>query len=165
MKNEIWFYVKYGILIVLLLSIQSTSFLSIFDIAPDLILILTLIHNLYFGGYKGMFFGFFMGIAVDSMSGIPLGLNSFVLTFISWFLDFYRKYIFVSDIFSFSLFIIIATIMKYALYILFYWIFRIEILGWYLLLKLAGEIFYNVIIGIPMFFLLPYIFRKRSTLI
>lgn len=164
MKNEIWFYIKYGILIIVILSIQSSSILSLFDIAPDLILILTLIHSLYFGGYKGMFFGFFIGLALDSMSGTILGINSFVFTFISWFLDFYRKYVFVSDIFSFSLFLIIATFIKYVFYVLFYWIFQIELLGWYLLLKLAGEIFYNVIIGVLAFFLLPYLYRKKASL-
>ncbi len=164
MKNQILFYIKYGVLIVILLSIQSSTILSLFDIAPDLILILILIHNLYFGTYKSMYFGFFMGLAVDSMSGTLLGLNSFVFTFLSWFLDFYRKYIFVSDIFSFSIFLIIATVIKYVLYILLYLIFQIDLLGWYILLKLGGEIIYNILMGIPMFFLLPFLFRKKSTL-
>ena len=162
MKDSVFFYVKLILLIIILIALQSSAILSIFEVNPDLILILTLLFNLEFGEYKGMFFGFIVGLIEDSVSSVFLGLNSFVLTFLSWFLSFYKKYIFVSDIFSFSIFLTISTIIKYVLYIFFYWIFHTELLGWFLIVRLAGEIIYNLLFGAGMYLLIPFILKRKS---
>jgi rod shape-determining protein MreD len=162
MKNTVFFYVKLILLIIILLTLQSSAIFSIFEVNPDFILILTLLFNLEFGEYKGMFFGFIIGLLEDSVSSVFLGLNSFVLTFLSWFLGLYKKYIFVSDVFSFSVFLIIATIIKYVLYVFFYWIFHTELLSWFLIVKLAGEIIYNLLFGTGLYYLIPFILKKRS---
>ncbi|MGC8770008.1 MAG: rod shape-determining protein MreD [Brevinematia bacterium] len=164
MKNQFLFYLKYAVIIIIFVALQASNVLAIFDISPDIILIVVILHTLYFGDYPGMFFGFFMGLFIDSMSGTLLGTNAFVFTFLSSFLGLYRKYIFVSDLFSFVIFIIIATIIKYALYSILYLIFEIELFNFYLLIKLAGEIFYNSFVSLPLFFLMPFIYRRKNIL-
>lgn len=165
MKGTVSFYLKMGLFLIIIVSIQSSSILSIFEIHPDLILIVAILFNLKFGDYKGMWFGFLMGLLEDTLTSTFLGLNSFVLTFLSWFLSFYKSYIFVNDLFSFSLFLILFTVVKYCIYMVFYLIFHREFLEWFLIIKLSGEILYNLICGALLYIIAPFFFRRKiSTL-
>ena len=161
MKNKWVKIVLYGLLVFVLMSIQSSNILAIFDINPDFILIIIILHSLNYGEYKGVIFSFAVGILEDAFSGTLFGLNAFILTLVGYLTSIYKKYIFVSDIVAFLIYVIIATILKYVLYILFYWIFRkTGLIDWYLLLKMAGEIAYNSIIGAIFFYLSPFIYRR-----
>lgn len=156
--------ILYGVIVFILMALQTSNILAVFEINPDFLLLIVILHSIHYGEYKGELFGFTIGILEDAFSGTLFGLNAFILTFISWFTGIYKKYIFVSDNVSFLIYVIVATILKYLFYILFYWIFnRSDLLSWYILLKLCGEIAYNVIIGLLFFYLAPMVYKKQDT--
>lgn len=164
MRKKNWVrYVVYGLVIFILLSIQSSNVIALFDINPDLIMLLVILHSFHYGEFKGEIFGFFVGLAEDAMSGTLFGLNAFVLTTICFLTSVYKKYIFVSDVISFLIFIIIATFVKYILFIVFSLVFgQGNYLSWMTILKLLGETFYNLLIGALFFFLSPLLYRKEE---
>lgn len=163
MKRKWMRNVFYGLIVFILMSIQSSNSLAIFEINPDFLMIIVILHSLHYGEYKGSIFAFAIGILEDAFSGTLFGLNAFILTLISFLTSIYKKYIFVSDIVAFLIYVIIATVIKYVFYILFYWIFRkTGLIDWYLLLKMAGEIAYNTLIGTVFFYLSPFIYKRSE---
>ena len=68
---------------VILLSLQSSNALAVLEINPDLLLNFAVLHSLQFGEFKGVVFGFSIGLLEDAMAGTLFGLNSFILTLIS----------------------------------------------------------------------------------
>jgi len=158
LKNIIFY-----IFVFILLIIQSSNILSILGINPDVILITIILYTIKYGDFNGQLFGFILGILEDTFSGSLFGLNAFILVLISFFLVLYQKYIFVSDIFSILIYIILSTIVKYLFYIFFYWALGVgNILDWLILLKLSGEIVYNCFIGTILFYLLPLFYNKEE---
>lgn len=163
MRNKWVFLTVYGLIIFILMTIQSSNLFAIADINPDFLLILTILHSLHYGEYKGLIFGFSVGLLEDIFSGSLFGLNAFVLTLISWLANVYKKYIFVSDIIAFLIYVVIATILKYILYVIFSLIFqRGEFFNAFILLKMAGEIAYNAIFGIVFFYLVPILYKQEE---
>ena len=153
----------YGLVIFILLSIQSSNVIALFDITPDLILLLAILHSFHYGEFSGEIFGFCVGLAEDAMSGSLFGLNAFILTVICYLTSVYKKYIFVSDVISFLIFVSIATFVKYVLFIVFSLLFgQGNYLSWMTILKLLGETFYNLLIGALFFFLSRFLYKKEE---
>lgn len=153
----------YGLVIFVLLSIQSSNLIALFDITPDMILLLAVLHSFHYGETSGEIFGFVVGLVEDSMSGTLFGLNAFVLALICFLTSIYRKYIFVSDVISFLIFVVMATFAKYILYIVLSLLFgEGNYLSWMTVLKLLGETVYNLLIGALFFFLSPLLYRKEE---
>jgi rod shape-determining protein MreD len=162
-KKSFLRYIVYGLVVFILLSIQSSNLISLFDITPDMVLILVIIHSFHYGEVKGEIFGFVVGILEDAMSGTLFGLNAFILTLIGFLTSVYKKYIFVSDVISFLIYVMIATIIKYVLFIVFSLIFgQGNYLSWMTVLKLLGEIVYNLLIGAVFFYLSPVLYKKEE---
>ncbi len=163
MKKNAVTYIVLGVLIAVFLSIQMSGAISIFRINPDFLLILCVLHSINKGEYKGEIFGFIAGICEDIFSGEVFGFNAFILTFISWFTSVYRKYIFVSDIVAYLIYIVIATIIKYILFVLLSLLFKASwIMDWLMVLNMAGEIVYNIIIGALFYYLSPILYKKEE---
>lgn len=78
MKRLIYFF----LLIVLAVALQTTILASprLSNVAPNLILLLTVFAGFYAGEAKGSFIGFFGGILLDHFSGHPVGLGAFSQT-------------------------------------------------------------------------------------
>lgn len=153
----------YGILIAIFLAMQSSNLIAILGVQPDFLMILVIAHSFYFGETKGEIFGFFMGLLVDTMSGTLFGLNAFVFTFIAWFTVIYKKYIFVSDIAAFLIYIAVATLFKFIFYIFFLWAFqKIGIFDGGFFLKFLGELLYNLVIGTLLFFLTKPLYKRNE---
>jgi rod shape-determining protein MreD len=156
--------IVYGIIIFIIASLQSSNVLAIVDINPDLLLIVAILHSLKYGEYSGVIFGFFTGLLEDTLSGTLFGMNAFILTLVSWLTSIYKKYIFVSDVVAFLIYVVIATIIKYIFFVLLTWIFkRGDLPGWIILLKMAGEIAYNCLIGLILFYLAPLMYKKEES--
>lgn len=165
MKKNIRTYLVFGIVIAVLLSIQLSYVISFPPnvINPDLLMILCVLHSINKGEYKGEIFGFFVGLLQDTFSGEVFGFNAFILTFICWFTSIYRKYIFVSDIVAYLIYLAIATILKYILFCILSLIFKGSwILDWLLLLKMFGEIVYNILIGALFYYISPFLYKKEE---
>jgi len=152
----------YGVIIAIVLAIQTTQLFQILTVFPDMILIIVILHSIYFGETKGEIFGFFMGLLVDVMSGGIFGISAFVYTFLAWFVGVYKKYIQVSEVVSFILYIVIATILKYILYAIFYLIFsKSGLLDWGFILKMLGEGLYTSAFA-ALFFMGSHLLYKRE---
>ncbi len=156
-------YLVYGLIIFVLMTLQASNVIAVFEINPDLILLLVILHSFHYGEWSGEIFGFAAGLAEDAMSGTLFGLNAFILTVIGFLTSLYKKYIFVSDVIAFLIYVVIATFLKYVFFVLFSWIFRqSEYLSWMILLKCLGEIVYNTLIGALFFYLSPLLYRKEQ---
>lgn len=157
--------VIYGLVVFILMALQSSRVLAIADINPDILLIVVILHSLYYGDFSGVIFGFSVGLLEDVFSAELFGLNAFVLSLLSFLTGVYKKYIFISDIVAFLLYIVLATLLKYLLYHVFQWIFiHGSGFDWMTLLELAGELAYNSVIGLGLFYLAPLIYKKEENL-
>jgi rod shape-determining protein MreD len=126
-------------------------------------LIMIILHSIHFGEMKGEIFGFSMGILIDTMSGGIFGLSAFVYAFLAWFVGVYKKYIQVSEVVSFILYMVIATIIKYILYAIFYLIFsKTGLLDWGFILKMLGEAIYTSAFAALFFFISPFIYKREE---
>lgn len=160
-KKNISRNIIYGLIVFVLLSLQMSNVIALLEINPDIMLVLAILHALYYGEQNGTIFGFGIGLLEDVLSGTLFGMNAFILSLVSFLTGVYKKYIFVSDIVAFLIYIVLATIVKYILYIVFFSIFqKTDFLNGMLFLKLAGEIAYNVIIGIIFFLAAPKLYKR-----
>lgn len=163
MNSNVGKNIIYGVVITLLLAVQASNILAIKGVFPDFMLIIVILHSIYFGEFKGELFGFSIGILEDALSGSLFGLNAFVLCFLAWFTNFYKKYIQVSDIVAFLLYIAVATVIKYVLYAIFNWIFqKTGFFDGFFFLKLLGEIVYNIAAGALIYFATPKLYEREQ---
>lgn len=164
MNKTILRNIIYGVIIFILLAIQSSNIIAIKGVFPDFLLILVVLHSIKYGDFKAEIFGFVLGILLDAMSGTMFGINAFVFTFIAWFTHFYRKYIQVSDLMAFIVYIVIATLIKYVLYAIFHLIFQAaSFFEGYFFLRLLGEIAYNGVFAVLFFFAAPLLYPKEES--
>ena len=113
------------ILSICLILIQTSLFSHIpfFLITADLLLVYITFVAINNGSRFAMIIGFLSGLFLDFMSLSPLGLSSFILTFISFFLGkLYGRYNLTHFIFPFLL-TLIATFAKVFLLILLSFLF------------------------------------------
>jgi len=66
---------------------------AILGVNPDILLLLVILHSIYYGEYKGEIFGFIIGLLEDVLSGTLFGINAFILTLIAWLTSIYKKYV------------------------------------------------------------------------
>ncbi|OHD54132.1 MAG: rod shape-determining protein MreD [Spirochaetes bacterium GWF1_51_8] len=153
----------YGVIIAILLSIQTTQIFAIVTVIPDMIMIVVILHSIYFGETKGVIFGFFMGLLVDTMSGGLFGLSAFVYVFIAWFVAVYKKYIQASEIVGFIIYIVVATLLKYIFFTIFYLIFqKAGLLDINFFLKMLGEAVYTSAFAALFFFGSPLLYKREE---
>lgn len=163
MNNNVVKDIVYAVVVTVLITIQSSNILAIRGVFPDFMMILVLLHSIHFGEFKGTLFGFSIGIVEDALSGGLFGLNAFVLSFLAWFTNFYKKYIQVSDIVAFLLYTAVATVIKYILYALFNWIFhKTGFFDGYFILKLLGEIGYNLAAAAILYYAMNKIYTREE---
>jgi rod shape-determining protein MreD len=157
-------YGIFGLLIFLFLAIQTSGLIAVFDVNPDILLLTTILFSVYYGEFKGEIFGFILGFLVDVLSGTIFGTNAFIFTLIAWLTSVYKRYVFISDIVAFLIYVALATILKYILYPVFHLIFaKSGFFDGFYLLKMIGEMTYNSLIGLLFFYLAPMLLRKEET--
>ena len=113
-------------IIMLCLSLIQTALFShipFFLITADLALVYIVFVAIHNGSRSAMLLGFATGLFLDFMSLSPLGLSSFILTFIAFFLGkLYGRYNLNHILFSFVL-TLLATFTKAILILLLYFLF------------------------------------------
>lgn len=161
MNRNLWKNILLGFILVILLAIQLSNVMAIKSVFPDFMLIFVILFSLHFGDFKGILFGFVVGLLVDMMGGTLFGINAFIFSFLAWFTHFYKKYIQVSDLVAFVVYIAVATVAKYILHaILFGLFYREGLADGIFILKLLGETVYNVIIGAIIYLATPKLFER-----
>lgn len=160
--NNVWLRrIVFGLIVFVLLALQSANTLVVFGVNPDIMLIVVLLYSVRVGEFKGEIFGFVVGLLQDAMSGGIFGLNAFVYTFLGWFTNFYKKYILVSEWVAFVIYVVVATLIKYIFYSIFYLIFKgTGFFSGMFFLKMGGEIAYNAFVGILLFFAAPLLLKN-----
>ena len=155
-----FFYVFLGVFLGLM---QSFQVISIASVSPDLLLLLTIIYALSRGSFKGEILGFFMGLILDLMSGALFGLNAFVFTLVGFCAVPFQKIAKLPNIIVFILYIIIVTIIKYALYHIFFIIYQDTLLfDFYFFLKIPGEIVINILFGSVLYIICARFDKRES---
>ncbi len=106
----------YVLLTFLLLSVQATVFSGV---KPDFILVLVCFYSLRYGQTKGMIYGAFTGLLIDSASGIILGPNMFSKFMIGFIISSIRQKLFQWNIIVSASVIAIFSLMDILLVYLF----------------------------------------------
>lgn len=162
MKDSRISFFFYFIITFILLSLQSTQFISIANVYPDFIMILTIIYAFFFGPMVGMLSGFFLGLLLDVMSGVLFGLDSFVFTLLGSCVFLFQRTVKFPYIISLIFYLILSTIIKYMLYALFYWMFdHTNIVDPGFVLKIFSEMILNVIFGVVLYILVAHISHRE----
>lgn len=163
MESKFLISFSYLFLGVFLGLLQSFQVISIGSVAPDFLLLLTIIYALSRGSFKGEILGFFMGLVLDLMSGALFGLNAFIFTLTGVFAIPFQKIVKLPNIIVFVLYIIIVTIMKYVLYHVFFVIYEDTLLfDFYFFLKIPGEIVINIVFGSILYIICASLDKREN---
>ncbi len=158
--NSILLYWLLGIFLWL---IQAFQIISIFNIYPDFLLLLSIIFSFSRGSFKGEIFAFLMGMLLDLMSGALFGLNAFIFTLAGACANPFQRIAKLPDFVVFLFYTIIVTIVKYVLYHIFFAIYQqTSLLDFYFFLKIPSEVLINVIFGIVLYILCVSIDIRES---
>ena len=160
-KRTIFFAVS--MMIVLFLIVIQSVLASLFfnsNYMPDLSLIIILYISVNFGKNIGQVMGFSSGLVLDSLSGVPFGLNSMVKLIIGYLLGFMEGKVFFDSIILPVVMITVATIFKYLLYYVVSIVFSISIDLNFFTYKYLIELFLNIVLS-PVIFLLFNILSKK----
>ena len=132
------------LIVALAVLLQSTllSFIAIYDIIPDLVLVIVLFMSLKEGSLKGEITGFAGGIFVDFLSLAPLGFHSIIYGLIGFISGLTQKNVSTESILTQFLFIFISMICKYLVSSLIIVVFSVEttsfmLMGRHFFLELA----------------------------
>lgn len=160
-KRFIFFLISIS-LVLLSIVIKSVVFPLFFtnDYMPDLSLIAIVFFSINFGKNIGQVLGFSSGLVLDSLSGVPFGLNSLVRLTMGFLLGFFEGKVFLDKVILPVIIIAIATVFKYALFYLVSLIFPIDLNINILSLRYIVELGMNIVLT-PFIFLLFNILAKK----
>lgn len=136
------------------------NFAAINGVLPDLILIFLLLNGIFYDSLYALTFGFFAGLAMDVFEFYPiLGFYAFIYTMLGYVTGF-TKIFSIDNAFVFSIFLIIFTILKAAIFILlaFFTLDYGYIINYFKNIFFL-ELAYTLLISIPIFL----VFKKIAT--
>lgn len=162
MNKRIIYFLVSIILVIVSIIIQSVIFPLFFknDYMPDIPLIALIYFSINYGKNIGQVLGFVSGIVMDSLSGVPFGLNTIVRLVMGFFLGFFEGKIFLDNIVLPCVTITVCTILKYILFFITSLIFPIDININYFTIRLLVELGLNIVFT-PFIFILFNILRKK----
>jgi len=112
--------IKWILLFLAVLTIQTTLVpkIAIFGIFPDLPLILLFVFSIQYGGTRGIWTGFSLGLLIDVFSAGLLGANALAKTIIGGAAGFFdRKNMFIDPIFQLIMLLIAVVIHDVIIYL------------------------------------------------
>ncbi|HEY5586564.1 MAG TPA: rod shape-determining protein MreD [Ruminiclostridium sp.] len=153
----------YSILIFTFVTTQVTllNFISIFGVAPNLVIILIVSVSLLEGSVYGSTVGFFIGLCLDAVIGIALGYHALIGMLLGWSLGNINKRLFKENIFVMAICTFISTILFESAIIFASYLYRFEI-DFFLTLKniILPEALINSVLGMGVFWVIIQINRK-----
>ena len=128
MNSKIVYFISSICLVLLSIIIKSVIFPMVFtnDYMPDFSLIAIVFFSINYGKNIGQIMGFSTGLLLDSLSGVPFGLNSIIRLILGFFLGFFEGKIFLDRILLPCLMVFICTFVKYILIYIVAFIFPID---------------------------------------
>lgn len=162
MNKRIFFYIISISIVLLTIVVQSVVFPLIFnnDYMPDLSLIAIIYFSVNFGKNMGQILGFSSGLLLDSLSGVPFGLNTFVKLIMGFLLGFFEGKIFLDKFILPIVIITICTVSKFAMYYCVGLIFPIDLNINFFSFRYLIELGLNIILT-PCIFMLFNLFTKK----
>lgn len=127
-KRLLYFISSIG-LVILLIIIKSVVFPIFFTngYMPDISLIAIIYFSINFGKIMGQIMGFTSGLVLDSLSGVPFGLNTLLRLIMGFLLGFFEGKIFLDKFVLPCIMITICTVAKFILIYLISLIYPIDL--------------------------------------
>lgn len=162
MNKKLLFFIVSVSIVIATIILQSIVFPMIFthDYMADISLIAIIYFSINYGKNIGQVMGFSSGLLLDSLSGVPFGLNALVRVIMGYLLGFFNGVVFLDRIILPCVIITICTISKYILFYLVSVIFPIEFSINIFSLKYGIELVLNIVLT-PIFFMLLNLLAKR----
>lgn len=162
MNKRIVFFTVSIIIIMITIVLQSLVFPLFFKngFMPDISLIAMIYFSINYGKNIGQVLGFSTGLILDSLSGVPFGLNTLVRLIMGFSLGFFNGKIFMDKIILPCIMITICTVFKYIIISLVDLIFPINLHLNVFSYKYLIELGMNIVLT-PFVFLLFSILAKR----
>lgn len=153
-KRFLFFLTSFGI-VFLAIVVQSVVFPIFFknDYMPDISLIALIYFSINYGKVLGQNLGFTSGIILDSLSGVPFGLNALVRLVMGFLLGFFKGKIFLDKIILPCIIITICTSAKFFLYYLVSIFYPIDLNINFFSLRYLVELGMNIVLT-PFVFML-----------
>ncbi len=110
--------IKWGIAIIFCLVLQTTIIpsMAIFDVQPDLLIVLLFFLCVKHGVIPGIYVGFFLGLGQDLYSPSMLGQNALAKTVIGFFMGFFNEKVMRTDPILKIVILIISFVIHDALF-------------------------------------------------
>lgn len=165
MNKRFLYFITSICLVILSIVIQSVVFPIFFKNAymPDISLIAIIYFSINFGKNIGQILGFSSGLVLDSLSGVPFGLNSLLRLIIGFLLGFFEGKIFLDKILLPSIMITICTFAKFILLYLISIIYPIDLHINIFSFRYLVELGMNIILTPFIFLLFDFLSKKIYT--
>ncbi len=149
-------YLQTVLVLALAVVLQTTlvHHIAIFDVKPDLTLILLVLFSVRRGAWIGQTSGFTAGLLEDFLSLSPLGFHSFIKTLTGYLYGNIHGKIYIDPIFFPLLFVLTASLLKGLLTLLLILIFQVSLsFEGYFSWRFWLETGYNLVLTPFLFFL------------
>ncbi|TCK98088.1 rod shape-determining protein MreD [Natranaerovirga hydrolytica] len=143
--------------------LQSTLFqyLDVFQVAPNILLIITVSFALIRGKLEGAFIGFFCGLLMDIFFGRIIGFNALMYMYIGYFNGFVYKLFFKESLLIPTLMVLVSTFAYGFSYYVFAFLLRGRTEIWYYLYRIViPEMVYTTFITLFLYRIILYINNK-----
>lgn len=159
-KKFLMFIVSLGMSVVaiILQSVVMPLFFNnnyIFDIS----LVILVFYSINYGKFLGEGLGFTSGLILDSLSGVPLGLNTIVRLVMGFVLGFFEGKIFLDKIILPCVIVALCTIIKFILFYLVSLFYPVELHFSFFSLRYLIELGLNTLLT-PFLFTLFNLINK-----
>lgn len=160
-RKTLFFFASMGIVLFFIV-FQSVVFPIFFtnDYMPDLALIALVYFSINHGKNIGQILGFSSGLVLDSLSGVPFGLNTLVRLIMGFFLGFFEGKIFLEGIILPLVSILLCSVFKFLLYYLVSLIFPIDLNINILSFRYLVELIMNLLFTPLVFLLFNFLGKK-----
>ncbi len=149
--------------IVAVVVLYTTKYVSlpIYEVKPDIALILTVFIGVFGGRYNSLFFGFACGLAIDFVdTASPLGFNALIYTIIGYLSILPNKLFQIESSLLGALIILFFFFIKSVLFLIFGYMFLdINYLIKYFNSKFGIELIYTLVVSIIIFLIFHKIYK------
>lgn len=143
-----------GIFIIICFVLQSTVFqsLSLNDIAPNLMIILTSVFGFMYGKRTGLLVGFFSGLLTDIFFGQVLGFYALIYMYIGYANGIFKSIFFKEDI-KLPIALIMMSDLSYGItvYLLLFLLRSRFHFGYYFLHIIIPEMVYTILVTLVLY--------------
>lgn len=161
------FFVTFFLVIVAYV-LQTTALpsITIADIAPNLLLIISAYAGYINGRTVGLFTGFSIGLLLDCQFGSILGLYALIYMLIAYLCGFFHKIYFREDSTLPIIIIVVSDFLYGLLEYIFNFAFRNKLeFGFYLKRIILPEMIYTIIFSIILYRIMLYLYKHEINIL